>query len=64
MTLYISGVHAFSAGGVLSCVDSVMADEAWSGWAIARPPGHHADTSTSSGIFVKPKVELGSYLDQ
>jgi len=49
-----------AAGGVLSCVDSVMADEAWSGWAIARPPGHHADTSTSSGFCIMNNVAIAA----
>ena len=50
-----------AAGGALSCVDSVISNKARSGWAVVRPPGHHADITTCAGFNKIKKLIYFNY---
>lgn len=39
-----------AAGGVLSVVDSIMAGDVGNGFALVRPPGHHAEADRAMGF--------------
>lgn len=49
-----------SAGGVLSCVDSVMSANSRSALAVVRPPGHHAEPDTPHGFCLFNNVAIGA----
>lgn len=39
-----------AVGGCLTAVDAIMRGQATNGFALVRPPGHHAESSTISGF--------------
>ena len=49
-----------SAGGVLACVDEVMASGARTGLAVVRPPGHHAEPDTPHGFCLFNNVAIAA----
>lgn len=46
------GIFVKSVGGVLAMVDAVMAGEIKNGYALTRPPGHHARPDQGMGYCV------------
>ncbi len=54
-----------AAGGSIKLADSVMSGEAQNGFALMRPPGHHAETSTALGFCMFNNVAVcARYLQQ
>jgi len=49
-----------AAGNVLAVVDSVLDGEASNGFAIVRPPGHHATASEPMGFCLFNNVAIGA----
>ena len=49
-----------AAGGLLQCVDCVLTDQAGAGWAVVRPPGHHAEHSSSAGFCIINNVAVAA----
>jgi len=49
-----------SAGGVLSCVDSVAGGEVQSALAVVRPPGHHAEPDEPHGFCFFNNVAIAA----
>jgi len=54
-----------AAGGVLALVDQVMAGSLANGFAMVRPPGHHAERDRAMGFCLFNNVAIGAaYLRQ
>ena len=49
-----------SAGGLLALTDRVMAGEADNGFAMIRPPGHHAESDRAMGFCFFNNVAIGA----
>jgi acetoin utilization deacetylase AcuC-like enzyme len=49
-----------AAGGVLELVDRVMAGKADNGFAMVRPPGHHAEADRAMGFCFFNNVAIGA----
>lgn len=49
-----------AAGGVISCVRSVINADAKNGFAIVRPPGHHAEPDRAMGFCIFNNVAIGA----
>ncbi|HYD49741.1 MAG TPA: histone deacetylase [Terriglobales bacterium] len=49
-----------AAGGVLSLIDAVMAQEVRNGFAFVRPPGHHAERERAMGFCLFNNVAVGA----
>lgn len=49
-----------AAGGVLNLVDAVMTGEADNGFALVRPPGHHALSSRGMGFCLFANVAIAA----
>lgn len=54
-----------AAGGVLALADKLMAGEVEGGFALVRPPGHHAERARAMGFCIFNNVAVGArYLEQ
>ncbi len=54
-----------AAGGTLSLADSILAGEVESGFALVRPPGHHAERSRAMGFCIFNNIAIAArYLQQ
>ncbi|KAI4493221.1 hypothetical protein M0802_009509 [Mischocyttarus mexicanus] len=49
-----------SAGSLLQVVDSVLNEEAQSGVAIIRPPGHHAEPNSACGFCIFNNIAIAA----
>ncbi len=49
-----------AAGGVLELIDHVMAGKADNGFAMVRPPGHHAEADRAMGFCFFNNVAIGA----
>jgi len=49
-----------AAGGVLALVDEVMAGRVTNGFALVRPPGHHAERDRAMGFCLFNNVAIGA----
>ncbi len=49
-----------AAGGVLTCTRAVLNGEAQNGFAIVRPPGHHAEPHRSMGFCIFNNIAIGA----
>ncbi|MDY6863592.1 MAG: histone deacetylase [Thermodesulfobacteriota bacterium] len=49
-----------AVGGLLNLVDKIMVDEIDRGFAIIRPPGHHAENSRSMGFCLFNNVAIAA----
>lgn len=49
-----------AAGGVISCVRSVIDGDAANAFAIVRPPGHHAEPDRAMGFCIFNNVAIGA----
>ena len=49
-----------AAGGVISCVGAVINGQAKNGFAIVRPPGHHAEPDRAMGFCIFNNVAIGA----
>jgi acetoin utilization deacetylase AcuC-like enzyme len=58
-------VALFAAGGLLAVLDAVMEGKAGNGFAMVRPPGHHAEADRAMGFCFFNNVAIGArYLQQ
>ncbi len=54
-----------AAGGYLALLDAIMAREVENGFALVRPPGHHAEADRAMGFCLFNNVAIGArYLRQ
>jgi len=53
-------VACLAAGGVLNAVDSIMEGEIQNGFALVRPPGHHAEASRTMGFCLFNNIAIGA----
>ncbi|XP_029011882.1 histone deacetylase 6 isoform X2 [Betta splendens] len=53
-------VSAFAVGSVLQLVDQVMTFKLRNGFAVIRPPGHHAQSNKSNGYSVFNNVAIAA----
>ncbi len=55
----------FAAGGVLAALDVLIKGEAHNGYALIRPPGHHAEYGRAMGFCLFNNIAIGArYLMQ
>lgn len=52
-------VSLLAVGGVISCVTHVMEDKVKSGFALVRPPGHHACKERAMGFCIFNNISIG-----
>ncbi len=58
-------VACLGVGGVLNAVDSILEGKIRNGFALVRPPGHHAEASRAMGFCLFNNVAIGAdYLIQ
>lgn len=58
-------VAVLAAGGALELIDRVMAGEISNGFALVRPPGHHAETTHAMGFCLFNSIAIAArYLQQ
>jgi acetoin utilization deacetylase AcuC-like enzyme len=53
-------VACLAAGGVLNAVDSIMDGKIQNGFALVRPPGHHAEASRAMGFCLFNNIAIGA----
>ncbi len=53
-------VACLAAGGVLKAIDLVMEGEIGNGFALVRPPGHHAEASAAMGFCLFNNIATGA----
>jgi acetoin utilization deacetylase AcuC-like enzyme len=53
-------VARLAAGGVLNAVDSIMKGKIQNGFALVRPPGHHAEASQAMGFCLFNNIAIGA----
>jgi acetoin utilization deacetylase AcuC-like enzyme len=49
-----------AAGGVLNALDAVMGERIRNGFALVRPPGHHAEASRAMGFCIFNNIAVGA----
>jgi acetoin utilization deacetylase AcuC-like enzyme len=49
-----------AAGGILEATDRIMAGKTQNGFALVRPPGHHAEASAAMGFCLFNNVAIGA----
>jgi acetoin utilization deacetylase AcuC-like enzyme len=49
-----------AAGGVITCTQAVLNGDAQNGFAIVRPPGHHAEPHRSMGFCLFNNIAIGA----
>lgn len=49
-----------AAGGLIKAVDSIMAKEGTSAFALVRPPGHHAEKDTGMGFCLFNNIAIAA----
>lgn len=49
-----------AAGGVFTAIDMIFSEEAHNGFALVRPPGHHAEYDHAMGFCLFNNVALGA----
>ncbi len=53
-------VSLLAAGGCLSLADSILSGAVQSGFALIRPPGHHAETSRAKGFCIFNNIAVAA----
>jgi acetoin utilization deacetylase AcuC-like enzyme len=53
-------VSRFAAGGVMTAIDAVVAQQARNAFVIVRPPGHHATPEKAMGFCLFNNVAIGA----
>jgi acetoin utilization deacetylase AcuC-like enzyme len=53
-------VACLAVGGVLNAIDSIMAGKIQNGFALVRPPGHHAEASQAMGFCLFNNIGIGA----
>jgi len=51
----------YAVGGVLVALDALMAGMADNGFALVRPPGHHAEASRAMGFCLFNNIAIGAH---
>ncbi|MBI2150787.1 MAG: histone deacetylase, partial [Acidobacteria bacterium] len=54
------GVALLAAGAAITAVDSVMKEDGGRAFAVIRPPGHHATTTTAMGFCLFNNAAIGA----
>ena len=52
-------IASLSAGGMLALVDAILDGEVDNGYALIRPPGHHAEPDTGFGFCIFNNIAVG-----
>ena len=52
-------IACLAAGGLLALVDAILDGEVDNGYALVRPPGHHAEPDTGYGFCIFNNVAVG-----
>ncbi len=53
-------VGCLAAGGVLEAADAIMGGKIQNGFALVRPPGHHAEASRAMGFCLFNNIAIGA----
>jgi len=53
-------VALLAAGGLLTAIDSIIEGKIQNGFALVRPPGHHAEASRAMGFCLFNNVAIGA----
>lgn len=53
-------VALLAAGGLLKAIDSIMEGKIQNGFALVRPPGHHAEASRAMGFCIFNNIAIGA----
>jgi acetoin utilization deacetylase AcuC-like enzyme len=53
-------VACLAAGGVINAVDAIMSQKIQNGFALVRPPGHHAEASQAMGFCLFNNIAIGA----
>lgn len=53
-------VALLAAGGLLKAIDSIMDGKIQNGFALVRPPGHHAEASRAMGFCLFNNIAIGA----
>ena len=53
-------IALLAAGGLLKAIDTIMEGKIQNGFALVRPPGHHAETSRAMGFCFFNNVAIGA----
>jgi acetoin utilization deacetylase AcuC-like enzyme len=53
-------VACLAAGGVINAVDAIMEGKIQNGFALVRPPGHHAEASRAMGFCLFNNIAIGA----
>jgi acetoin utilization deacetylase AcuC-like enzyme len=51
----------FAAGGILSALELLMGGRVDNGFALVRPPGHHAETARAMGFCLFNNIAVGAH---
>ena len=54
------GIAKLAVGGFLNAIDSVVAGDADSAFALVRPPGHHAEYARAAGFCIFNNIAVGA----
>lgn len=53
-------ISLLAAGGLIKAIDFIMEEKIQNGFALVRPPGHHAEASRAMGFCIFNNVAIGA----